>query len=251
MIFVQNTPHNTGVAIYGDYQDFDNLYEALHNVVGSEEEADEFGPARIRVLAICYDLRHALMGDREIEFIDNGMDAEKRKRLSALAPEMNVYLKINALWTEMLFVVMALNAFIKRYGKKLSKARYDYDILTDSKVIWDKSIAQVRMLQAAVADCLRETLTDATYKRVIKMMNSRYIFVETFLTQYIDVLNARFLCMTSEKRRKNISLMAKRLVELDDEYYDLANSLKEEARKSFCSVHDLQLNLDYPEEIEW
>lgn len=34
MIFVKNTPNNTGVAIYGDYMDFENLYEVLHAVVG-------------------------------------------------------------------------------------------------------------------------------------------------------------------------------------------------------------------------
>ena len=35
MIFVKNTPNNTGVAIHGDYKDFENLYEALHTVVGN------------------------------------------------------------------------------------------------------------------------------------------------------------------------------------------------------------------------
>lgn len=29
------------------------------------------------------------MGDREIEFIDNGIDEEKKKRLSVLAPDKN------------------------------------------------------------------------------------------------------------------------------------------------------------------
>ena len=38
MIFAKNTPNNTGIAIYGDFMDFENLYEALHNVVGDEDE---------------------------------------------------------------------------------------------------------------------------------------------------------------------------------------------------------------------
>ena len=29
--------------------------------------------ARLRVLEVCYDLRHALMGDREMIFVENGM----------------------------------------------------------------------------------------------------------------------------------------------------------------------------------
>ncbi|MBA1335125.1 MAG: hypothetical protein HPY66_0747 [Firmicutes bacterium] len=64
MIFVKNTLNNTGVAIYGDHIDFESLYEALHTVVGAEDEFVGFGVARIRVLGVCYDIRHALMGDR-------------------------------------------------------------------------------------------------------------------------------------------------------------------------------------------
>ncbi len=37
MLFIRNTPNNVGVAIYGDYNDFEGLYEALHDIVGEEE----------------------------------------------------------------------------------------------------------------------------------------------------------------------------------------------------------------------
>jgi len=36
MIFVRNTPNNAGVAIYGDYNDFVGLYQALHDFIGEE-----------------------------------------------------------------------------------------------------------------------------------------------------------------------------------------------------------------------
>ena len=81
MIFVKNTPNNTGVAIHGDHMDFENLYDALHTVTGNEDEFVAYEAARIRVLGVCYDIRHALMGDREIEFVDNGMDVEKKRRI--------------------------------------------------------------------------------------------------------------------------------------------------------------------------
>lgn len=42
MILVKNTPNNTGVAINGDYLDFEHLYEALHNIIGDEEEFIEY-----------------------------------------------------------------------------------------------------------------------------------------------------------------------------------------------------------------
>jgi len=87
MIFVKNTPNNTGVAIYGDYMDFESLYEAMHEVVGDEEEFVSHDSARTRVLGVCYDLRHAMMGDREVEFVDNGLDKDKMKLLQVLAPD--------------------------------------------------------------------------------------------------------------------------------------------------------------------
>ena len=93
MIFVKNTPNNTGVAIYGDQMDFENLYEALHEVVGNEDEFVAYDAARMRVLGVCYDICRALIGDREIEFVDNGMDDEKKRRMSVLAPDKNVYLE--------------------------------------------------------------------------------------------------------------------------------------------------------------
>jgi hypothetical protein len=52
MIFVTNTPNNTGVAIHGDYLDFNELYEALHEIVGDEDEFLAYGTARLRVLGV-------------------------------------------------------------------------------------------------------------------------------------------------------------------------------------------------------
>lgn len=62
--------------------DFKNLYKALHTVVGDKDEFVGFEAVRIRVLGVCYDVRHALMGDQEIEFVDIGMDEEKKRRIS-------------------------------------------------------------------------------------------------------------------------------------------------------------------------
>lgn len=251
MIFVKNTPNNTGVAIYGDYMDFANLYEALHTVVGNEDEFVDCDAARIRVLGVCYDIRHALMGDREIEFVDNGMDEEKKRRLSVLAPDKNIYLKIYVLWPEMLFVTMALNEFLGLYAKKLAKTRYSIDLFTESKVIWDMSIAQVRMLQAAVIDCLKQTITEGAYARMLNVMNRGYVCIDRYITQYLDILNSRFIKMNSEKRLKNLSTIAKRIVERGQEYRDLEFQLREEAKKYNCNVDDLRLDLDFPEDLVW
>ena len=94
------------------------------------------------------------MGDREILFIDNGMDTEKMKRMGTITNGTNVYLCINVLWPEMLFVLMALNDFCRFHAQKLTKKRYE--MMLDKSVIWDHNITQIRLLQAEVAKCLEE-----------------------------------------------------------------------------------------------
>ncbi len=53
---------------------------ALHAIVGSEEEHPTYDMARIRALGVCYDIRHALMGNREMEFVENGLDDSSAAR---------------------------------------------------------------------------------------------------------------------------------------------------------------------------
>src|SRR3954463_14508476 len=117
MIFLKTTPNYTGVTVFGDKMDFDALYDALHSLVGEEEEWSSYEEARLRVLGVCYDIRHTLMGNREIEFIENGLDPDMMKHLSIVTNNKNVYFAFNVLWPELLFVTMALNDFIKLYAR--------------------------------------------------------------------------------------------------------------------------------------
>ncbi|EAX47890.1 conserved hypothetical protein [Thermosinus carboxydivorans Nor1] len=250
MIYVTNTPNNAGVAIYGDYLDFKALYDALHTVVGDEEEEPALSGAGLRVLAVCYDLRHALMGHRDIEFVDNGMDADKMRQMAVIASSKNVYLKINVLWPEMLFVMVALNDFVKLYARK--QAKTTYDIMLNRRNIWDDSIAQVRMLQAAVAKCLKSVVPAGVYSRMMGSLNKEYIVCYNYATQYVDLLNCRFLKMSKEKRLKNLSKMAKLLTEPGSEYLDLRNEILQAAQEYNCPIEDIRISgVEYPDHIDW
>jgi len=249
MIFVKNTPNNTGVAVYGDYLDFENLYEALHKVVGDEDEHITYEAVRIRVWGVCYDFRHALMGDREIEFVDNGMEPDKMKWMSTITPDKNVYLKINVLWPEMLFVTMALNDFIRLYANK--KAKKSYDVMLDKQNIWDEAIAQVRLFQAAVAKCIKKTVSAASYSRMMNLMNKDYIWLDDYTTQYLDILNCRFIDLDREKRLKSIPTMAKRLAERGNEYREVKTEVAAAAREYNTTEDDIKPPVDYPEDFEW
>lgn len=250
MIYVENSPNYTGVAIYGDYLDFEKLYDAFHEVVGEEGEFPSFASARIRVLGVCYDLRHALMGHREIEFVDNGLDEGKKKYLGILAPEKNVYLKIYVYWPELLFVQMVLNDFIQLYGRKRAKKTYVY--IMDKKNIWDDNIAMVRLFQGAVANCIKETVPSTSFTRTMNLMHKEYTWFNNYITQYLDLLNIRFIEMDREKRIKSIPTMAKRLAEYGTEYKKVKDDIELAAKHYNTTVENIQLkNIEYPEEIEW
>ena len=251
MILAKNTPNNTGVAIYGGFMDFTGLYAALHNIIGKDEEFPSYDGIKDRILAICYELRHAMEGDSEIEFVDNGVRKEQKIRMSVLAPEKNVYLRLNVLWPEMLFLIMALNDFVRLYATKRARSRYD--IMMDGQNVWDETIACVRLFQATVAKCIRETVSEASFRRIMNLLNKDYLWLERYTVHYVDLLNARFVAMDKAKRLKNISLMAKRLSERGEEYEQVRYEVGLMAKKHNVPERDIRVSLDYSDyhDIEW
>lgn len=239
MLYAKHTPNHAGVALYGDYLDFQELYDALHTVIGGEDEYIAYQAVRIRILGLCYDIRHALMGNREFEFVDNGMDENKMKELAMITPKKNLYIKFPVLWPEMLFVIMCLNDFILLYQKKSKHAE------------WDQTIAVVNKFQAAVAQCLKEVATDLSYRRMMKLVTHDYIWFDGYTTQYIDILNAKFLAMNKEKRLKNITVIGKKIAEQGDEYRKVRAEIQEEALRCNCSLDEIQYEWEYPEFIQW
>ncbi|WP_240376832.1 DUF6904 family protein [Bacillus piscicola] len=249
MIYVKNTPNNTGVTVYGDYLDFETLYESLHTIVGNEDEWERYEGARLRVLAVCYDIRHSLMGDRDITFVDNGLDKDKMRYQSTIANEKNVYLSFNVLWPEILFVTMTLNDFVSLYAYK--QVNHDYRTILDYRNIWDAPIARVRNFQAAIGTCIKETIPSTSINRVLRLMNRDYTWSDNYVTQYLDELNCRFIDMDSEKRLKNITIMAKRIAEKGREYQEVEYAVMEAAIRYKCHPTDLESVVEYPEVIEW
>lgn len=239
MIFVKHTPNHAGVAIYGDCLDFEELYDALHDVVGKENQYTAYQGVRMRVLGFCYELRHALMGNREFEFVDNGMDESRMKELAMITPKKNIYVGTHVLWPEILFIIMCLSDFILLRQKKIKYPE------------WDANTAAVHKFQAAVVECLKQVVTEASYKRILNMITHDYTWFYGYTIQYIDILNGRFLAMNKEKRLKSVPTIAKRIAEIGNEYRTVREEILEEALKYNCPADEIQYDWDYPENIQW
>lgn len=191
MLTITNTPNLTGLSISGDYLDLDTLYMSLLTIVGDEGEYDGYEGARLRVLGVCYDIRHAIQGDREVEFVPNGMDSDRMKFLELITPEKNLYYRCQVYYPEALFVTIALNDFIRLYAKKQAKSA-PFPLL-DKKNLWDSAIANVRLFQSQVINCVKEAVTEASFKRIMNLMHKDDPWTDGYATQYLDLLNIRYL----------------------------------------------------------
>lgn len=256
MITIKNTPNLTGVAISGDFNDLYNLVGAFHDIVIDEysKKHHQFIDISTRILGVCYDIRHACQGDREVELVDNHMNEDKMKWHSIIVPKNNVYYSCNCFYPEMFFVMLALNELVELRNKDLTKAEYTYKRAMDKKVIWDETIAIIRLFQAEFVKCVKSTFTDTTFVRWINIMNGDYIGIEDIAVQYIDLLNFKYINMTREKRLKKLYSIARRIAEFryDKDHIEIKKVVIKAAREHGCVQGDIQLQgFDYPDNFEW
>jgi len=259
LITIKNTPNLTGVTISGDFYDLYDLVEAFHEITIDEysEHAKKHRPyidISIRVLGLCYDIRHAYQGDREVELVDNHMIEEKMKWHSVITPKSNVYYSCNCPYPEMFFVMLALNALVELRIMDCVKTNDVYKGAMDGKVVWDETIATIRLFQAKFAECVKNTVPRGTFTRWQNLMNSEYMFIKDIAGQFIDVLNIRYINMTVEQRLKNLSTFARRIAKFryDEEHNEIKNIVMKAAKEYNCDPCDIRLKeIDYPEDFEW
>ena len=210
MLTAQHTKNMTGLLLSGDLDDLEKLYDALHNIVGTEEDSRDLYDVRIRVLGLCYDLRHARMGHRNAAFKPHGLDEEQMKFLSLVGTKQNLSISFETYWPEALYIIFVLNTFIEQY-KKRTKAH-----------LWDENIAIVRMFQSTVLSLVEQTITPKQFASFKKWADSdaihSYSFYKNMYKQYIDYLNLEWIEMDREERVKKFNIFAKRITQHTADY---------------------------------
>ena len=256
MLKVVNTENLTGITISGDLYDFQNLVDAFYAVTISEddEKYSRYFDRSTRVLGLCYDIRHALMGDRDIILVDNGIEEVIEASTVHITPKRNVYYQCNYLYPEMFFVTLAINELLEIYIRKNKKPKNDYNEALNKAVIWDQNIAVLRSFQAAFSECVKGTLSEASYTRWLNFMNGTYINILEISSHFMDHHNIKYLDMNKKQRQQKLSSIAKKIVEYwnDPLHKEFKITAEEVAAKYKCSPSDLKIaGLDYPEEITW
>ncbi|MRX72825.1 hypothetical protein GJU40_11775 [Bacillus lacus] len=239
MINARNTPNMAGLIVSGDYLDFEQLYEALHSILPDEGEDYLYESARLRVLGLCYDIRHAMMGNREFEYKENGLHRDIMLHRGIVGSEKNIYFSFQTFYPEMLFNLMALNHFVENV--KFANRQYPLD----------RKVMTVKNFQASILECLQSTLSAQKFLNTVRSINTSSRNLSNYTTQYLDLLNIRYLDWEPEKREKNISIIAKRLAERGDEYLAVRREVQDAAAKYDCHPSDIRLAEEYPEDIDW
>jgi hypothetical protein len=258
MLNIELTPNLTGVTISGDIEDLQQLVDAFHFIVADENEKDYayYESMCIRVLGVCYDVRHASMGDREALLIENGMNRDLMKFHKLVSSENNVYYRCRVLLPEMMFVVLVLNQLAVRRAIIVSKQKMGSISLRHPLALWDEEISVIRLFQAQFAKAIRGVLSEQSYARWLKMMNDDIVSVSGMARQFLDVLNFDWLEWSREKRTKQLVKLADRLTHYraDADYKAILQVINEGARSFGVHPSDVELEgFDYPDEeqIEW
>lgn len=248
MLEIKITENYAGIEVKGDYNDFDKLYDCIFEIVGDEEEYPTLEKFRIQILALCYDLRHAKQGSREIELIPNNIDEEIMKYHSIIAPTNNVYYKFNYILTQAIFVVYVLNIFIDNHKyKKYKSSHY-------TRAVYDEDINIVQEFQSKVIKAIVEILPEKNQKSFLKLFYDREFGTNRFIHQYLELIDCRYLAKNKDERLKSILNTTKRVIKYWEyqEYIDLEQELLEYAEENQCNIDNIRITgTEYPESIEW
>lgn len=258
MISIKPTENLTGVTIQGDFYDFYELVDTIHRMFTSEEDdrSDSYYGVKNRMLGICYDIRHAYMGDREVVLKDNAMSKELMKWHKIKTSMQNVYYSVNLLFPEAIFVaVSASHAFLEassEYGKRgrAKEEKGGLPAFLYSDYIRDR--ANIEVFCAGIWQALGEAIGDEELEKLIRFMLRSYEDYRNYATHYIDKCNIELINTPLEKRKSKLKSIAKRMIKKPDAYYNMKDDLDYWAKYYNTSIYELRLpELEYPEVIEW
>ena len=261
MISAKPTEHLTGVILEGEYEDFYEMVHSIYRMTGLEEDYDDcYWSVKNRLLGMCYDIRHAFQGDRNVKLVDNGADDELMKWHSMIMPQKNLHYSVEVLFPEALFVAFSVPELYlsssvyygERARKNKKKEEYPEGFVNDyADYIRDK--AMMDMLSSVILSAFAEVIGDENFEKVISQREKFYGYeYEHYAAQYVDKCNVEYLKTAPEKRKDKLRNIGKRLLKKPDAYRNLLRDLEISAREHDCSIHELyDPKLEYPDDIEW
>ena len=257
MLHTKPTEHLTGITIQGDYNDFFELVESIYRITGLDDNRTSFYyGVKNRLLGICYDIRHAFMGDRDIVLEDNGMREDIMKWHKQITPTQNVYYSVEVLFPEAIFVAASVPKMYvfssAYYGTKGKRTDMNVQLpqIPYSDYIRDK--ANLDVLCAGIWQALGEVIGNEELEKIIHLMQSTDESFIYYATHYIDKCNIELLKTDVEKRKDKLRNIAKRIVKKTQAYINMEADLRYWAKEYKTTIYELHdPKVEYPEDFEW
>lgn len=267
MITATPTENLTGITIEGEHQDFYELVDSIYRITSNadgmlEDYDDEFWTVKNRLLGLCYDIRHAYMGDRDVCLVDNEFDDELKKVHALIVPDKNLHYSVNVLFPEALFVALSAQELYlpayKYYGARAFKKQKEggeFSHFAFPYFYYIKDKANIDQLCAAVIEAFAEVIGDEEMEKLkigqcdwygYKFMN--------YAGQYVMKCTIEYIKTSVDKRPNKLKNIAKRLLTKPSGYMSMKNDMEYGAAHYGCSIHELhdpKLEDQYPEEIVW
>ncbi len=238
MLTMKSTPNHTGVKISGDYFDLDELNLAIYKVIGQEDQYYGYEGSRMRILGISYEIRHAAQGDRNVDFVFNGLHEHTMKQHGFIAPDKNIYFSTEVLWPELIYAAIALKDFVKLYQEDKKSTQ------------WDIHLPVIARFQSLVLDCLQGHVPVEEFDVIFNAFNQQ-ASVNDYAIQYVDLLNLKYIGMDKEQREKSLSTIAMKIAVQDQEYEAFRKQVIAAASPHKKPIHEIAIQAEYPENVEW
>lgn len=261
MLRMQPTKNLTGVTIQADFDTFYDLVHSIYNITGPgmENYDDPYYGVKHRLLGLCYDLRHAFMGDREVFLEKNSLCEEKQEWHGIQAPEKNLYYSVNIFFPEMIFLALSVPKMLvfsyKHYGHKYHKNEDTFiglkmPVIPYAQYVRDR--ANLDVLCAAVWEALGEVIGEEEMEKLIfNMQRSNELYMH-YVTHYVDRCNVELLKTDVEKRKDKLRNITKRLMKKPEAYKKMETDLRYWAKEYHASIYALEdPRVEYPDEVDW
>lgn len=259
MLTMQPTEKFVGINVQGDYYDFLEFTESVHRLTGmwpEEDYDDPYYASSNRLLGICYDFRHAYMGDRDVVVKDNGFDRELMKYHNLVTSDKTVYYSVNILFPEAIFVAATSEKLLyyagRYYGKEGKKLKEKEELpFSYEYTDYVKDCGIIRNFAGLVWSALGQVIGEVGLENVLKAQ-SPYESYTGYAAQYIDKLDIDLIKAKPDKRAGRLKTIARKIISQDSSYYQTYHDVLEAALEYGCSIHEVHdPTLEFPEEIDW
>lgn len=248
MIRIQDTKNMIGITIHGDYEDLQTLHHAISDYLRFYFDHQD-GPGAYscyeNILGLCYDIRHAYQGDRNIEAVDNNhenvglyasclyeFDEKPLQKERNKYKNGNLYFNVEVLYPWAVFYLYALQA--------ISEDVYRHEWFTNDEFGYteyqaEHDLALIQYFVQLLWGKLRENLPEEVmhvlwdYTRIFNHVEYYFdysdLYLEWFCTYWVNAVTSR------QQRLDMLPLLCLELSSILDEDPDELEETIEAAKK--------------------